>query len=138
MGAGWPSDWYTSSNSSNSNVALRRIIHHQESDLLWRLGLISPEAYKITTGTRNNFVMKIIMVTLCTIPGQKNCSGTRGRIAVAVLNRAIRLCSHQEMDLKWVPFHANSCGRMKLAVKLLKSSADISSMILLTLKNFFP
>ncbi|XP_035207273.1 uncharacterized protein LOC118182093 isoform X2 [Stegodyphus dumicola] len=30
-----------------------RIIHHQESDLLWRLGLISPEAYKITTGTRS-------------------------------------------------------------------------------------
>ncbi|GFV63977.1 uncharacterized protein TNCV_385521 [Trichonephila clavipes] len=33
---------------------LWRIIHHQESDLLWRLGLISPEAYKITTaGTRS-------------------------------------------------------------------------------------
>ncbi|KAG8178634.1 hypothetical protein JTE90_010546 [Oedothorax gibbosus] len=30
-----------------------RIIHHQESDLLWRLGLISPEAYKITTTTRS-------------------------------------------------------------------------------------
>ncbi|KAF8768268.1 putative ankyrin repeat protein FPV231 like protein [Argiope bruennichi] len=30
-----------------------RILHHQESDLLWRFGLISPEAYKITTGTRS-------------------------------------------------------------------------------------
>ncbi|CAL1300084.1 unnamed protein product [Larinioides sclopetarius] len=30
-----------------------RILHHQESDLLWRFGLLSPEAYKITTGTRS-------------------------------------------------------------------------------------
>ncbi|XP_071033534.1 uncharacterized protein [Parasteatoda tepidariorum] len=30
-----------------------RIIHHQESDLLWRLGLVSPEAYKINTGSRS-------------------------------------------------------------------------------------
>lgn len=27
-------------------------MHHQESDLLWRLGLISPEAYKINAGPR--------------------------------------------------------------------------------------
>ncbi|GFY79074.1 uncharacterized protein TNIN_106781 [Trichonephila inaurata madagascariensis] len=39
---------------THSPSVLGRIIHHQESDLLWRLGLISPEAYKITTaGTRS-------------------------------------------------------------------------------------